>query len=89
MPLGTVVAFSSVAGRFGNVGQTDYSAANDLQCKLLEQLPPHPSRRARARDRLDRVGRHRDGDPRIDPEDHGDGRGGHAARRGGRGVDPA
>ena len=35
MPLGTVVAFSSVAGRFGNVGQTDYSAANDLQCKVL------------------------------------------------------
>jgi NADP-dependent 3-hydroxy acid dehydrogenase YdfG len=38
MPLGTVVAFSSVAGRFGNVGQTDYSAANDLQCKLLSSL---------------------------------------------------
>jgi len=38
MPLGTVVAFSSVAGRFGNVGQTDYSAANDLQCKVLSSL---------------------------------------------------
>ncbi len=38
MPLGTVVAFSSVAGRFGNVGQTDYSAANDLQCKLLSSF---------------------------------------------------
>jgi malonyl CoA-acyl carrier protein transacylase/3-oxoacyl-(acyl-carrier-protein) synthase/acyl carrier protein len=38
LPLGTVVAFSSVAGRFGNVGQTDYSAANDLQCKLLSSL---------------------------------------------------
>ncbi len=37
-PLGAVVAFSSVAGRFGNVGQTDYSAANDLQCKLLSSL---------------------------------------------------
>ncbi|WIX98587.1 SDR family NAD(P)-dependent oxidoreductase [Amycolatopsis mongoliensis] len=33
-PLGAVVAFSSVAGRFGNLGQTDYSAANDLLCKL-------------------------------------------------------
>ena len=38
MPLGTVVAFSSVAGRFGNVGQTDYSAANDLQAKVLSNL---------------------------------------------------
>jgi NADP-dependent 3-hydroxy acid dehydrogenase YdfG len=38
LPLGTVVAFSSVAGRFGNVGQTDYSAANDLQCKVLSGL---------------------------------------------------
>jgi NADP-dependent 3-hydroxy acid dehydrogenase YdfG len=38
LPLGAVVAFSSVAGRFGNVGQTDYSAANDLQCKVLSSL---------------------------------------------------
>ena len=34
MPLGATVAFSSIAGRFGNPGQTDYSAANDLLCKL-------------------------------------------------------
>lgn len=34
MPLGATVAFSSIAGRFGNVGQTDYSAANDLLCKI-------------------------------------------------------
>ncbi len=33
MPLGATVCFSSVAGRFGNGGQTDYSAANDLLCK--------------------------------------------------------
>ncbi|MDJ0925092.1 MAG: SDR family NAD(P)-dependent oxidoreductase [Acidimicrobiia bacterium] len=33
-PIGATVAFSSVAGRFGNNGQTDYSAANDLLCKL-------------------------------------------------------
>ncbi len=34
MPLGATVAFSSVAGRFGNAGQSDYSAANDLLCKI-------------------------------------------------------
>jgi acyl transferase domain-containing protein/NAD(P)-dependent dehydrogenase (short-subunit alcohol dehydrogenase family) len=34
MPLRATVAFSSIAGRFGNPGQTDYSAANDLLCKL-------------------------------------------------------
>jgi hypothetical protein len=38
MPLGAVVAFSSVAGRFGNMGQTDYSAANDLQCKIMSNF---------------------------------------------------
>ncbi len=32
-PIGATVAFSSVAGRFGNGGQTDYSSANDLLCK--------------------------------------------------------
>ena len=34
-----VVMFSSVAGRFGNTGQTDYSAANDLLGKLAPALP--------------------------------------------------
>jgi NAD(P)-dependent dehydrogenase (short-subunit alcohol dehydrogenase family) len=38
MPLGATVAFSSVAGRFGNAGQTDYSSANDLLCKLTSNL---------------------------------------------------
>ena len=33
--LGTAVVFSSIAGRFGNGGQTDYSAANDLLCKTI------------------------------------------------------
>ncbi|HJT89063.1 MAG TPA: SDR family oxidoreductase, partial [Bryobacteraceae bacterium] len=38
MPLGAVVAFSSVAGRFGNAGQADYSSANDLLCKIISNL---------------------------------------------------
>ncbi len=33
--LGAAVVFSSIAGRFGNGGQTDYSAANDLLCKSV------------------------------------------------------
>ncbi len=38
MPLGATVAFSSIAGRFGNAAQTDYSAANDLLCKITSSL---------------------------------------------------
>jgi small redox-active disulfide protein 2 len=38
MPIGATVSFSSVAGRFGNNGQTDYSAANDLLCKVTSSL---------------------------------------------------
>jgi NAD(P)-dependent dehydrogenase (short-subunit alcohol dehydrogenase family) len=37
-PLGAAVVFSSVAGRFGNSGQPDYSAANDLLCKCMSNL---------------------------------------------------
>ena len=37
-PLGAAVVFSSIAGRFGNAGQTDYSAANDLLCKSVSHL---------------------------------------------------
>ena len=36
--IGSAVAFSSIAGRFGNAGQTDYAAANDLLCKSVSQL---------------------------------------------------
>jgi NAD(P)-dependent dehydrogenase (short-subunit alcohol dehydrogenase family)/acyl carrier protein len=38
LPIGASVSFSSVAGRFGNSGQTDYSAANDLLCKITSSL---------------------------------------------------
>ncbi|MGZ5326597.1 MAG: SDR family NAD(P)-dependent oxidoreductase, partial [Solirubrobacterales bacterium] len=36
--IGTAVVFSSIAARFGNAGQTDYSAANDLLCKSISNL---------------------------------------------------
>jgi 3-oxoacyl-(acyl-carrier-protein) synthase/acyl carrier protein/NADP-dependent 3-hydroxy acid dehydrogenase YdfG len=38
MPLRATVAFSSIAGRFGNAGQTDYSSANDLLCKITSSF---------------------------------------------------
>ena len=38
LPLAATVGFSSVAGRFGNGGQTDYAAANDLLCKLASGM---------------------------------------------------
>jgi len=51
MPLSATVAFSSIAGRFGNGGQTDYSAANDLLCKLASNFrSTRPATRAIAID---------------------------------------
>jgi acyl transferase domain-containing protein/NAD(P)-dependent dehydrogenase (short-subunit alcohol dehydrogenase family) len=51
MPLAATVAFSSIAGRFGNPGQTDYSSANDLLCKITSGLrTTRPSTRAIAID---------------------------------------
>ncbi len=38
LDVGAAVVFSSVAGRFGNTGQTDYAAANDLLCKVVSGL---------------------------------------------------
>ncbi len=38
MPIGATVSFSSVAGRFGNAAQSDYSAANDLLCKVSSSM---------------------------------------------------
>ena len=35
---GAAVVFSSIAARFGNAGQTDYAAANDLLCKSISRL---------------------------------------------------
>ncbi len=37
-PIGAAVVFSSIAGRFGNGGQSDYSAANDLLCKSVSSF---------------------------------------------------
>ncbi|MCG8424418.1 MAG: SDR family NAD(P)-dependent oxidoreductase [Proteobacteria bacterium] len=51
MPLAATVAFSSIAGRFGNGGQTDYSAANDLLCKYATSFrTTRPNTRALAID---------------------------------------
>ncbi|MGZ4638273.1 MAG: SDR family NAD(P)-dependent oxidoreductase, partial [Actinomycetes bacterium] len=51
LPIGATVVFSSVAGRFGNAGQTDYSAANDLLCKITSSLRrTRPETRALALD---------------------------------------
>jgi NAD(P)-dependent dehydrogenase (short-subunit alcohol dehydrogenase family) len=51
MPVAATVAFSSIAGRFGNRGQADYSAANDLLCKLAHAMPAtRPGTRAIAVD---------------------------------------
>jgi malonyl CoA-acyl carrier protein transacylase len=42
-PLKAVVAFSSVAGRFGNVGQVDYAMANEAMTRaLLQQKARRP-----------------------------------------------
>ena len=55
MPIGATVSFSSVAGRFGNDGQSDYSAANDLLCKISSSMRT-AARNPRHRHRLDRLG---------------------------------
>ncbi|MBU1239697.1 SDR family NAD(P)-dependent oxidoreductase, partial [Myxococcota bacterium] len=45
-PLQYVIAFSSVTARFGNEGQIDYTAANDMLGKILQaQAMEHPGRR--------------------------------------------
>jgi acyl transferase domain-containing protein/NADP-dependent 3-hydroxy acid dehydrogenase YdfG/acyl carrier protein len=48
--LRTAAVFSSIAGRFGNAGQTDYSAANDLMCKSVSRLRADGATRAIAVD---------------------------------------
>ena len=45
------MAFSSVAGRFGNNGQTDYAATNGLLCTTVSNLrATRPGTRALALD---------------------------------------
>ena len=48
--LKALVVFSSVAGRFGNAGQADYSAGNDFMCKTVgwwaASRPRRPGHRA-------------------------------------------
>ena len=78
MPLGATVAFSSIAGRFGNAGQTDYSCRQRSAVQDHLQLPHHASQYARHRHRLDRMGRHRHGHSRFHPEDDGTCRNRHA-----------
>ena len=79
VPIGAAVVFSSIAGRFGNGGQTDYSAANDLLCKSVSSFRTTRPGDTWDRHRLDGVGGHRHGQPRLDPEDDGVGRHRHAA----------
>jgi NAD(P)-dependent dehydrogenase (short-subunit alcohol dehydrogenase family)/acyl carrier protein len=51
LDVGAAVVFSSVAGRFGNNGQTDYAAANDLLCKVMSGMRhTHPGTRGIALD---------------------------------------
>jgi hypothetical protein len=46
-----ILAFSSVAGRFGNAGQTDYSAANDFLCRVVSSVNcQHPEVKAQVID---------------------------------------
>ena len=88
MPLAATVAFSSIAGRFGNAGQADYSSANDLLCKIASSFRTTRPRHARHRHRLDGVGRYRHGHARIHPRDDGARGHRHAAARSGHSVDP-
>ena len=76
-------SFSSIAGRFGNAGQTDYAAANDLLCKVTSVAAAYPARIRAISPGLDGVGRHRHGRAGLDPRHDGGRRHRHARSRGG------
>ncbi len=87
MPLGATVAFSSIAGRFGNAGQIGLQLRQRPAVQDHVELPHHAAGNARHRHRLDGLGWYRHGNARLDPEDDGAGRHRHAAARGGHSVD--
>ncbi len=89
MPIGATVGFSSVAGRFGNAGPDRLRGCQRPAVQDRQQHAANPARHPRDRAGLDRVGRHRDGHARLDPEDHGGRRRPDAAPAGRYRLDPS
>ena len=69
--IGAGVVFGSIAGRFGNAGQTDYSAANDLLCKNISNLRREGEGAPRGLHDHRATGRARSRGPRSDPRRDG------------------
>ena len=72
LPIGATVVFS-LGGRPVRQRRADRLQRRQRPAvQGHQQLPADPPGHPGARPRLDGVGRHRHGDPRLDPEDHGD-----------------